>query len=938
MQGKKCVLLLVIFLSSLCFSPSVSAEDIDGIEANSVNILPSQPVEGGSITIQLGLQNTNGEEKRVEYAIYRDQISPSFRLVKNVIEIPANSLVEVNTTWSGLTAGEKTIWVEFGLENGLLADFSQSFSVQSLPDLEVTSVTFEPQNGAKSGEQVNFSATISNGGEFDAESSQVSLLVDQQSIFVPVPPVTSQNSVVVQGSFLAPSSGQWNLIFTADVEDDIVESDESNDFEIQYTVDSRVDFYHVGGLSVIAVNESLTGPWVYSGLLGMADGVGDYNVTLQLSTTTPGGAVITSPPFVVEISAAVKSWEHTVAISDFNLPVGVHDPEVIINPFGTDAYIQENTTNDKVSTSIEILEIPDVVLDPSAILMSPIVNSGDLVDWNVVIRNTGQTGVSGIIKYVWTSQDVEINQESSTIYLSAASEISWSPSIDLRTEPGKHVANFEATWIPEADSYDAIFSNSKATGSVEVEAPLRLTWVESSIALKDANGETYNGPLSEGDQYKLIIQLNTFATGSINYTCANNRAQVFEIITLTASDDDGDGQDQVTLVCTFTADAPTTMIQLVPEDPLASSVFTRSWSTTADLTDVVQSQDDNSFGTVLIIIVIILLLVGVLIAAIILTRESSEEVERDIFDYCPACDGELEGDEDKCPHCDFNLKKARSKFHDCEECGEFVPDLLENCPYCGAQQDVSKYFKRREKIVREKETVALPEESEDEEDEEVVVLGTEDFDEAVKEFGFDADQLESDWDENLAEAETQVEDAYDRQQELIEQQELDDEELTEIVEPTLKKASDSFSGVDLDEVLGQREDIKPHLADDDEELSASDAKIRERLYEITGEEGVLPGDEVIVGMGMSDRTIAGNEVPDDAMDFSFSDDSSPPPTKEPAQEEEKSRRSPRRRAPKRKETSADEVAEPVKMIECGVCGSEVKETDTECASCGARFE
>ena len=202
---------------------------------------------------------------------------------------------------------------------------------------------------------------------------------------------------------------------------------------------------------------------------------------------------------------------------------------------------------------------------------------------------------------------------------------------------------------------------------------------------------------------------------------------------------------------------------------------------------------------------IILLLVGVLIAASILTRESSEEEERDIFDYCPACDGELEGDEDKCPHCDFNLKKARSKFHDCDECGEFVPDLLENCPYCGAQQDVSKYFKRRERIVREKETVALPEESEEEEeDEDEVVQGTEDFDEAVKEFGFDAAQLGSDWDENLAEAETQVEDAYDRQQELIEQQELDDEELSEIVEPTLKKASDSFSGVDLDGTRSKR--------------------------------------------------------------------------------------------------------------------------------------
>ena len=122
-----------------------------------------------------------------------------------------------------------------------------------------------------------------------------------------------------------------------------------------------------------------------------------------------------------------------------------------------------------------------------------------------------QTAVSGVIKYVWTSQGVEINQESSPIYLSAASEISWSPPIDLRTEPGKHVAHFEATWIPASDSYDAIFSNSKATGSVDVEAPLRLTWVESSVSLKDANQETHVGPLSEGEQYSFDF--------SIEYIC-----------------------------------------------------------------------------------------------------------------------------------------------------------------------------------------------------------------------------------------------------------------------------------------------------------------------------------------------------------------------------------------------------------------------------------
>ena len=48
----------------------------------------------------------------------------------------------------------------------------------------------------------------------------------------------------------------------------------------------------------------------------------------------------------------------------------------------------------------------------------------------------------------------------------------------------------------------------------------------------------------------------------------------------------------------------------------------KSWSTTADLTEVVQSQNDNSIGTVFIIIIMIILL-GVLVG-IILTRESSE--------------------------------------------------------------------------------------------------------------------------------------------------------------------------------------------------------------------------------------------------------------------------------------------------------------------------
>ncbi|MGB0313894.1 MAG: hypothetical protein ACPGDD_08405, partial [Poseidonia sp.] len=160
-------------------------------------------------------------------------------------------------------------------------------------------------------------------------------------------------------------------------------------------------------------------------------------------------------------------------------------------------------------------------------------------------------------------------------------------------------------------------------------------------------------------------------------------------------------------------------------------------------------------GTVTLFALVAVGLIGALVAAVILTREREEEVERDIYEYCPACDGELEGTEDRCPHCSFNLKKARNQFHDCHECGESIPDLMENCAYCGAEQDVSQFFERRERRVRdvpeEKELVSLPEEDENE-----IVSGSEDFADAVKEFGYDESNLEDEWDENVVAAEQEV--------------------------------------------------------------------------------------------------------------------------------------------------------------------------------------
>jgi hypothetical protein len=251
---------------------------------------------------------------------------------------------------------------------------------------------------------------------------------------------------------------------------------------------------------------------------------------------------------------------------------------------------------------------------------------------------------------------------------------------------------------------------------------------------------------------------------------------------------------------------------------------------------------------------------------------------------------------------------------------------------------VSSYFERRERRVRdvpeEKELVSLPDVDENE-----IVSGTEDFASAVKEFGYDEDNLEDEWDENVVAAEEEVTAAYDRRYaDEISMEDMTDEEIEEMqnqVVTTLKTAKEAFEGHDLDAFLPTKDSMKS-LKDDGTDkdgdawntLSASDADIREDLFELTGEDGVLPGDKVVVGMGLTDSSLAGNEITEASHNFSVEDDSKPLSIEsDEPKKEAKPRRRPRRKAEPAKETA-----------DCGACGAVIAVDANECPTCGAKFE
>ena len=213
----------------------------------------------------------------------------------------------------------------------------------------------------------------------------------------------------------------------------------------------------------------------------------------------------------------------------------------------------------------------------------------------------------------------------------------------------------------------------------------------------------------------------------------------------------------------------------------------------------------------------------------------------------------------------------------------------------------------------------------------------------MKAFGYDEDDLEEDWDENMDLAEAEVTEAQGR----LDAMDVDLDAMTEeeleawenSVTPTLQSTKDAFSGQDIDDIIAATGDVQA-LKDDGSELSASDADIRERLYELTGEEGVLPGEKVRVDIGLTDSGLAGNEIEEATADFSF-EDSEPLPgaagdAHQPDDELTPKRAKPkRRRSPTRRRATEAEAAPAT--AECGAWGAVIPAEASSCSVCGGTF-
>ena len=928
MARGRALLMAALMAAMLSLPVSVSAYDSGGIEASEsqVAMIPSTGLSvGDSATFYLTLTNTQqSEANNVGYAFYKNQYSANNPFLQNVIDIQGDSSETVSVVWEGLLESDDKLWIsfEYPRNSGNQQIFFVEFNVTGLPNLRVIQTELTPSSMIHSGDTVQISSLIKNTGSEPAGTTQLEVnlpgnIADQ---YLETKSLNASEETWVNTTFTAPQTGTYTVYVTPDFNDDVLEASEQGKSEqISLVVEPRMDLFHVGDLSVSPNTGSSKGPWTIDGTIGRTGDSGSTDVTMWLEIDYSEGMLATQP-FTVSFAPSISQQVWTTSFDEGlvgSLEPGSYQITAVIDPFSDGGFTQENTDNDRFSTSFIILESPDVQVDSIALPSSSVVQAGEKVTWGVSVTNLGGEQVTGNLVYSFEG----VTATSTIISLQAGESLYWTQ--ELNTAAGSHTAEFVAEWTPSVGYTDRDLTNNIATNTILVESGLVLNWAGSSLRILDSDGNLASQPLDEGEAYTFAINLTSQELGSLTIDCYDSTAN--SLISTIPVNVSTIGQI-VSIECQFIASAPSTTIQMVPSDPSVTNTYTRKITTESSVPNNVEGEQ-SSTGTALLIGIGVAILVAIFVAAIWLTRDSDEEVERAIYEYCPACDGELEGDENRCPYCSFNLTKARKQFHPCHECSESVPDLMENCPYCGAEQDVSKFFERRErraiKAIPSQE-IPLPEEDDDS-----IVSGTENFAEAVKEFGYDEAQLEDDWDENIASAEAEIAEIEQMYEEEFDTDGLTPEEIEELESrvttklKTMKELTDGSQ--DLDEMLASKGDLMAHK-DDDSELSASDADIRGRLYEITGEDGVMPGDEVHLGMGLSDSSIAGNEIDEVSSDFTVEDDDQPL-----AKIEQVDELQPARQKPKRRQS-------PKKTAECGACGAEIPVMAKQCPVCGAEFE
>ncbi len=842
-----------LIVTILLFSPVLgmvvasSAGDISVDEAD-IEILGNIE-NGASVTVEITIHNTGTETASVWWELSKG----SSKIHEgSFISVAAGGSATTQTVTDLTAAGSMVITVDFS-SAGIAASQSKTFTVADRPNLVIGSLLVDPPGPYYPGDSFSANVRVDNIGGASAAANSISFAIGETSPSeYPVAPLSPGQSVWINRTMSAPTADSALTVVVNSNQNDGVQESQTDDNEqtTQLVIQSPPNFFHDdSGVLVDSSSSALTGPWSLSGTILRQGGSGSASVPLQFKRANDGPLVhFISVEFADGQSSS--AWSTTLNDSMFLETEGEIMLEAIIDASGT---LQEISTFDNTeSFSIILYPEPNVVVSSLAVASPQQAKDGDPVTFTVSVQNVGSLTVIGEMTATFDGEPLtpvgrSIPAPSATESGSISIEFSGVARGDITRE-----IPFTATWVANSNSYDSSTEDNTATGSVQLVSDLKIRFLSDESWSVDP-------PLRPNELAVYSVTVTAQEGSGVETFVCRDQLTGSDLGTIVVNFPQVGDNDIVTCEVTPTqvGDLQLAIIALNGTVPSKTSVWT-----VAALTEeqIDPTEANRTLGFTLLIVLGILGILA-LVAAVILTRRVIENTERETFNLCPACGGEIEGDEETCPYCDFGLRKGFEKFHDCGNCGSPVPSSMDHCPYCGAGQEVSDHYERRER-----RTIPVPEdEPEEEEDEKEVILGTSDFGDQIQAFGVSEDAVEDDWEEGLESAEAQIrsiEEEYERTTAIIEDEEMSEE----IVETALQNQLEE--GRDLDSFLvekGKRRALK----DEEVELSASDANIRQDLYDLTGEQGVMPGEEVVYDELSDPSSQVGKEIDTDRVsDFS----------------------------------------------------------------------
>ena len=852
---------LLFFAPFLAIATPVSAELSGNVAFSSegLSMSPSTAVEGGDVTFTLSLQNVANviaEDVVVEFHKNNYQVgNPS---AMEFVDIDANAFEDVNFVWSNLAwgDGEQTLVIRVN-HNDDPKIISHDFDVEGLANLRFAHFELSPATGAHEGDSIQIQVHVENAGHADAPSSHLELTVAGSANLLPVSSLQAGDSVWMNQTTTAPSAGTYDVlgVVNADSGDNIVESTTADNSESRsMVIDTLPDYRHADGPTVVA-DPGLAGPWTVSGTIARDGGTGTTSAPLDIRIQNG----ITLEIVNLSFTDADAFAEYSVVITSGDLtnsnPGDIH-LDLEVDPSSSVA--QSNPFNNLASAVLTIYQEPNVVVT-GASPQTPTTTPGNMVTFTVTLQNVGMVTATGELTASFDGEFLE-TKALSIPPSNTGNQGQISATFTAIAEGATRDIPFEASWTKTPGSYDRLETDNVATTSVSLLSDLQLRF------LLGTEGWSQGPPLYAGYTYVYSIDvIADVGAGEETFDCVDRATGT----TLDSTDslvfDTGESE---TIRCEIEVGLPGEIELSITPHGTSVTPHAKAWNVEREGGADIGEEDDS--GSIVLFAVAGFLALAALIGAVVLTRRGLADADRETYDLCPACDGDIEGDEDICPHCDFDLRVGRTQFHDCSDCDATIPSMLEHCPYCGAEQDLSSHYTRRERKFKPLPAVAEVEPEIEEEDEDEIVRGYEGFDKQAGSLGFKEEQWEGEWDENITEAEAYF-DA--REEERLSAEAAADGEVEaedSVTSTELGEAMDEMPRHDLDSFLGEVESRR-HLSDSDVELTASDASYREEIFELTGEDGVLPGQQVNVD-AMIDNTVVGNEVRSASSDFTISDE------------------------------------------------------------------